>query len=215
MEIQELIAEQFQSLFEEELIAEIQSIGRYQKIDAGNLLIDLDETIQQIPLVISGSIKIMTENEEGNELLLYYLEFSDTCAMTLNCCLKDSKSNIRAWTESDCEIVFVPKEKMEEWLIKYRSWRAFVFDSYHTRLQEMLEAVDSLAFHNLEERLYKYLSDKVKVNGSATLKVTHQEIAADLNSSRVVISRLMKKLEREKQVILHRNAVELTEYLPS
>ena len=202
----------FQYLFEEELINEICQAGELKSIPEDSIIMDIGQAITHMPLIVSGSLKVMTEDENGDELLLYYLELGDTCAMTLNCCSKASKSSISAITEEPSEVLFVPVEKMEEWMVKYKTWRNFVLESYHSRLNEMLEAIDNLAFHNMEERLIKHLRDKAMVNHSSELKVTHFQIATDLHSSRVVISRLMKKLELDGVIKQHRNRVEFLEF---
>lgn len=205
--------EKFQFLFEPELINEICKSGAVKIYKEGSTLMEIGQTLTHMPLVISGSVKVMKEDKEGNELLLYYLELGDTCAVTLSCCTKPSKSNIKAIAESNAEILFIPIEKMEDWMVKYHSWRGFVLDSYNVRLNEMLDAIDNLAFNNMEERLYKFLRDKVMVTKESKLHITHFQIANELHSSRVVISRLMKKLENEGLVIQHRNYVEVKEFM--
>jgi CRP/FNR family transcriptional regulator len=172
-------------------------------------MIDFGESIKFIPLLLEGAIKVVREDESGEELLLYFVEFRNTCAMTLNCCLENSSSEIRAICESDTTMIMIPVEHMDEWLSKYKSWRNFIFENYQNRLNEMLKAIDALTFLKLDERLEKYLKDKSKVSKEATLKVTHLEIAMDLNSSRVVISRLLKKMENKGKVSLGRNTIEL------
>jgi len=199
--------EKFQYLFEAELINDICANGQVRVFKPDHTLIDIGDTINQMPLVISGSIKILTEDEEGNDLLLYYLELGDTCAVTLNCCTKRTKSTIRAITETESEILFVPIEKMDEWMVKYKTWRAYVLDSYNGRLNEMLEAIDNLVFNSMEERLEKYLKDKAWITKSDTLNISHAQIAQDLHSSRVVVSRLMKKLEKQGFITQSRNQV--------
>lgn len=206
------LVERFQNLFEDDLIKEICNAGKLKKVEADTELISIGQAITHIPLIITGSLKVMTENKEGEELLLYYLELGDTCAMTLNCCSKSLKSSISATTEELSEILFLPAEMMEKWMIKYHSWRNFVLESYNTRLNEMLEAIDNLAFHNMEERLIKYLRDRAMVMHKGELKITHHHIANDLHSSRVVISRLMKKLELDGLIKQHRNLVEVLEF---
>jgi CRP/FNR family transcriptional regulator len=201
--------EQFQFLFEAPLINEICKSGTLRRFEANEQLMDIGDTISQMPLVVSGSLKVLREDEDGSDLLLYYLELGDTCAITLNCCSRAAKSTIKAIAETDAEVLFLPVEKMEEWMIKFTSWRNFVLASYNERLKEMMEAIDNLAFNNMEERLIRYLTDKVWTNKSKTLIVTHHEIANDLNSSRVVISRLMKKLENDKKLVQHRNKLEM------
>ncbi|WP_417608071.1 Crp/Fnr family transcriptional regulator [Owenweeksia hongkongensis] len=208
-----LVKQHFEFLFEEPLIEEILKFGDFKEFNIDNELMDIGQEITHFPLVVSGSLKVMTEDETGNELLLYYLEMGDTCAMTLQCCLKSSKSKIRVTAEDITKVVFIPVQKMEEWIVKYPTWRRFVFDSYNNRLNEMLESIDNLAFTNLEGRLYKYLKDKAMVASNAELKITHHHIAHELNSSRVVISRLMKKLEHEGKITQDRNKVVVSELI--
>jgi CRP/FNR family transcriptional regulator len=120
-----------------------------------------------------------------------------------------NKSKIRAIAETDGEMVLIPIAKMEEWIVKYPTWRNFVFESYNARLMEMLEAIDTLAFMNLDERLYKFITDKAKVLGTTEISTTHQEIASEMHTSRVVISRLLKRLQDEQKIKLHRNKIEI------
>ena len=202
----------FQFLFEAELINEICQFGQQKSFPKDREIMSIGQLVTHMPLVIKGSIKIMSEDADGNELLLYYLELGDTCAVTLKCCTSKTKSVIKAVTESEAELLFIPVDKMEDWMIKYSSWRNFVLESYDTRMNEMLKAIDSLAFDNLEERLKKYLNDKVLVTKEPLLNITHHEIASELNSSRVVISRLLKKMEIDGLVNLTRNHVEVLKY---
>jgi len=197
----------FQDIFEPELINDICESGRLRSFDRDHLLMDVGMVIHDIPLVLSGSVKIMTEDKHGEELLLYYLELGDTCAITMNCCSQQQKSSIKAVTEEPCEILFIPINKMDDWMAKYKSWRAYVLNSYHHRLNEMLESIDHLVFHSMEDRVLKYLSDKAGIINAKSLKITHSEIANDLHSSRVVISRIMKKLERDHKIKQSRNLV--------
>lgn len=208
-----MLMDKFQYIFEPELINELCKSGVVKTYKEGSTLMDIGQVLTHMPLVISGSVKVLKEDKEGNELLLYYLEYGDTCAVTMSCCTKPSKSAIKAITESDAEILFIPIEKMEEWMVKYKSWRGFVLDSYNIRMNEMLDAIDNLAFNNMEERLYKYLREKVMITKESKIHITHFQIANELNSSRVVISRLMKKLENEGLVIQHRNYVEVKEFM--
>ena len=204
--------EKFQYLFEPELINEICMNGQLRTFKQDTTIMEIGSLITHMPLVISGSVKIMTEDKEGNDLLLYYLELGDTCAVTLNCCTKATKSTIKAITEEASEMLFVPVEMMDQWMVKYKTWRAFVLDSYNIRLNEMLESIDNLVFNSMEERLLKYLRDKSWINKTSTLNISHYQIANDLHSSRVVISRLMKKLENEGKIKQGRNSVEYLEF---
>jgi len=196
-------------LFEQDLLDEIQKVGQLKKVPKGDLMIDLGETISYIPLLLEGAIKVVREDDSGEELLLYFVEFGNTCAMTLNCCLENTVSEIRAICEADTSLIMVPVKFMDQWLSNYFSWRKFVFDNYQNRLNEMLKAIDALTFLRLDERLEKYLLDKSNVIQSNQLTVNHLEIATDLNSSRVVISRLLKKMEKQGQLVLGRNTITL------
>jgi CRP/FNR family transcriptional regulator len=197
------------SLFEDALINEILAVGTFKEVPAGFKLIEIGSYIKGIPLLISGVIKIFREDQDGDELLLYYLEQGETCSMTLSCCMGHTKSEIRALAETDTKLIMVPIQKMELWTSKYQSWRNFVFNSYHNRMNEMLQTLDSIAFNNMDERLLLYLREKVRVNNNKIIRNTHQEIAYDLHSSRVVISRLLKKLENLDRIILHRNYIKV------
>ena len=193
--------------FEEELIREIGETGVLKSAREGEIIMDINDYIKSMPLLLEGAIKILREDKEGNELLLYFLERGDTCALTLSCCLGQTRSEIRAVAERDTQYIMVPIGKIEEWTTRYKSWRNFVFESYQSRLTEMLETIDTIAFMNMDQRLLRYLQDKAKINQSEELQVTHQQIAYDLNTSRVVISRLLKKLEMEGKILLQRNHI--------
>ena len=205
----DLLKQTYGFIFEEKLIEEIAEVSVLRDFNEGDVLIDFGDYIKKMPLLINGAIKILREDFDEGELLLYFIEKGDTCAMTLACCIGETKSEIRAVAETKGVVVMIPIHKMEEWLGKYKSWRNYVFNSYNNRLKEMLSAIDSLAFMNMNERLMSYLLDKSKINQSKKILNTHQEIAYDLNTSRVVISRLLKALERENKIVLHRAFIEL------
>jgi CRP/FNR family transcriptional regulator len=207
-----LLIESYGYIFEEALIDEIVKVATFKEFKADDYLIEIGDYIKSMPLLLHGAIKILREDENGDELLLYFLERGDTCAMTLTCCMGQAKSRIRAIAETDGSLIMIPIEKMEDWLTKYKTWRNFVFDSYNVRLMEMLEAIDTLAFMKLDERLYKYLTDKAKVIGNTEIHNTHQEIAYEMHTSRVVISRLLKALEIEGKIKLHRNKIEILQF---
>ena len=210
--MKDILTQSYGYIFEEALIDEIVKVATYKEFKADDYLIELGDYIKTMPLLLNGAIKILREDENGDELLLYFLERGDTCAMTLTCCMGQSKSRIRAIAETNGSLLMIPVEKMEDWLTKYKTWRNFVFDSYNVRLKEMLEAIDTLAFMNLDERLYKYLTDKAKVLGKTEIHNTHQEIAYEMHTSRVVISRLLKALELKGKIKLNRNNIEILEF---
>lgn len=199
----------FGDLFEAPLLQEINQVGTLKEIPAGYKLIDLGDFVRSMPLLVSGAIKIMRDDDDGDELLLYFLETGDTCAMTLSCCIGQTKSEIKAIAEMDTKLIMIPIQKMEEWTGKYKSWRNFVFRSYHQRLEELLRTIDSIAFMNMDQRLIQYLKNKVQIQKDSVVRNTHQEIAYELHSSRVVISRLLKKLEKLGKIELHRNSIKV------
>jgi len=195
--------------FEPSLIEEINQVATFMEVVEGQDLMKPGQFIRSMPLLLSGSIKVMRPDADGNELLLYHLEKGDTCAMTMTCCMGNTKSEIHAVTETSAKLLMIPIRKMEEWSSKYKSWRNFVFASYHARMMELLESVDNIVFNNMDQRLENYLYNKVKIINSKHIYATHKEIAADLHTSRVVISRLLKIMENDKKINLHRSFIEV------
>jgi len=206
--IQEL-KKYYGSQFEPALIEEINQVATFMEVPEGKDLMRPGQYIKAMPLLLSGSIKIMRPDAEGDELLLYHLEKGDTCAMTMTCCVGNTKSEIHAVTETPAKLLMIPIGKMEEWSSKYKTWRNFVFSSYHSRMMELLESVDNIAFNNMDERLENYLNDKINILNSKHIYTTHKEVAADLHTSRVVVSRLLKKMENDKKIKLHRSFIEV------
>jgi len=206
--IQEL-KEHYGHIFDEELLKEIDACAALKEVPEGGKLMEIGDYIKSMPLLISGVIKVLREDDNGDELLLYFLEHGDTCAMTLNCCMTQSRSEIRAIAETDTKLIMIPIEKMEEWMAKYQRWRNFVLESYNNRLNELLETLDSIAFLNMDQRLLKYLNEKARVTNSSKINNTHQEIAYELHTSRVVVSRLLKKLENMGKIKLNRNQIQI------
>ena len=204
-----LIKSTYGAVFEEQLIDEIVEVSTLKKFKEGDVLIEFGQYIKSMPLLLNGAIKILREDFDEGELLLYFIEKGDTCAMSMTCCMGQTKSEIKAVAENDGQVVMIPVSKMELWLGKYKSWSNFVFNGYNNRLKEMLLAIDNLAFMKLDQRLLKHLKDKSKINNSIYINATHQEIANELNTSRVVISRLLKALENDHKIKLHRASIEI------
>ena len=203
----DLLQQKFAHSLDEDLITEISKNGILKKFKKDDIIIDINQSLNFIPLLLIGDIKIIREDKDGNELLIYFLEAGETCTMSLTCCLGTTKSKIRAVAEKDSSLVMIPVENMQKWFHNNASWRNFILQSYQIRFDEMLEAIDSLAFMKMDERLYKYLKNMAMVDESKTISIKHQDIAEDLNTSRVVISRLLKKLENENKIELGRNKI--------
>lgn len=206
--IKELTAT-YGGIFESALLQEINQVGTFREIEAGSEIIRSGEYIKSIPLLLTGAIKVLREYDNGEELLLYYVEEGNTCSMSMSCCVEQRKSHIRAVAELDTLLIMIPVQKMEEWLGRYQSWRTFVFSNYQNRIEEVLESLEKVAFERLDERLEDYLKEKSRINSENSVYQTHKEIAEELHSSRVVISRLLKKLEQVGSIKLHRNHIEI------
>lgn len=195
---------------EKDLLEEIRSIGILKSFAPNEPLIKEGQFIGHFPLVLSGLIRISRTNDEGNELLLYYLKKDEVCAMSLTCCMAQQKSSVNAVAEEHTEVILLPVELLNEWISKYPTWKQFVMQTFQNRFKELILTIDSIAFLKLDERLVKFFIDRYSTSGKKTLQVTHQDLALQLNSSREVISRLLKKLEKDGKVKLSRNFVDFS-----
>jgi CRP/FNR family transcriptional regulator len=196
-------------LFEPQLANEIETSGEHKIIPANEVLMRKGQYIRSTMLVLSGLIKVFREDQDGNEFLMYYLKPGEACALSMVCAAKHEASPISAVTVSETEIVQIPVETMSEWMGKYKSWYQFVIETYRSRFDELLITLDNVAFRGMDERLEFYLKRAAEVTSSGTIEISHQQIADELNSSREVISRLLKKMEQRGKVLLHRNSIEI------
>ncbi len=208
----QLLQDHLGYLLEAELLEQMAQVAKIRETTTDEIIVHVGDHLQMIPIVIEGSIKISRENENGEELLLYYIEGGDTCAMSLQCCTRKIDSQIKATAMEPSLLLMFPAEYMENWLDQFKSWRQYILSSYHTRMLELMESIDAIAFMNLDQRLLRYLSDQVKILGSTEIHLTHQKVADDLHSSRVVISRLLKQLETKGEIKLLRNKIILINY---
>ena len=197
------------NIFEPELLKEMQQFGVIQQFKEGDLIIDYGKYIRMMPVILNGTIKVYRLDEEGNEILLYYLSSNESCSMAYSCCIEAKKSEVKAIAEEDVELIAIPHVKLDEWLCKYPSWKNYIMRSFNERFIELLKSIESIAFHKLDDRLIAYLKEKKRLTGSSVIKVSHSLIADELATSRVVISRLLKQLENSKKIILYRNEIKL------
>jgi CRP/FNR family transcriptional regulator len=209
MSISEMLSTKFQALYEDDLKQEIAEHGKVVEVKADDLILDMGSYIKTIPLVVNGAIKVLREDDQGHEILLYYVMDGNTCAMSLTCCLSFTKSKIRAIAEEDSTLITLPVQLVEDWMQKYSSWKNFIMLTYSSRFDELLKTIDLLAFEHMDKRLLHFLNEKIVLQGSPKIKITHQDIALALNSSREAISRLLKKMENTGMVKLSRNQIEL------
>ena len=195
--------------FEPELIELIEKEAVQRTFYAGDIIMRTGQYIKSTVLVLEGRIKIYRENQEGGEFLMYYLEPGQACAVSMICALQSQTSEIMAQAEEDTELLMIPIQLMDDLMNKYKSWYQFVIQTYRGRFDELLSVVDNIAFRNMDERLEFYLKRHAGDSTKKIIELSHQQIADDLNSSREVISRLLKKMEQRKLVKLHRNMIEL------
>jgi CRP/FNR family transcriptional regulator, anaerobic regulatory protein len=192
---------------EESLLEELVTHGTVKKVTAGDILLRVGQTIRSTMLILDGLVKLYREDEEGKEFFIYHLDPGQACSLSMVCAAKHETSEVLAKALTDATVLTIPLEFMDKWMTKYKSWYQFVITSYRNRFQELLKTIDAIAFNSMDERLEFYLKNQVNKMGN-NFKITHQEIANDLNSSREVISRLLKKMESKNWLILHRNAIE-------
>ena len=199
----------FDAIFEPALVTEMYQFGEVRQFKEGDLIMDYGKYIRYMPLILKGTIKVLRKDENGKELLLYYLSSNESCSMAYSCCVEAKKSEVKAIAEEDVELLAIPHIKLEEWLCKYPSWKNYIMRSFNERFLELLKNIESIAFHKLDERLIAYLREKKQVSGSRVIKASHYLIADELATSRVVISRLLKQLENDGRILLYRNEIKL------
>ena len=207
------IMNKFSSVFESELLAELEKKSMIMQVKAGEIMLNPGQTIRAVPLVLSGIFKVSRINEEGQELLLYYVKEGESCAMTFTCCMMAHASVIRGSAEEDSELLCIPVDLMDEWMTKYRTWKRYVMATILNRFTEVLRSIDEVAFKKLDDRLVNYLKEKSKATGSPLINLSHQQIADELGTNRVVISRLLKRLELDKKLLLYRSQIRLMKEL--
>ena len=202
-------AEKLSHILEKNLVKEILECGEIKTFKEGEIIMDYGKNIKFMPLILSGTIRVIRKDEDGREILLYYLGSNESCAMAYACCMEAKKSEIKAIAEDNVEIIKIPHNKLDEWLAKYPTWKSYIFNSFTQRFNELLKSLESVAFHKLDERLVKYLKNKSKVSGKTSILLSHNQIAEEMGTNRVVISRLLKQLENDKKLLLYRNEIKL------
>ncbi|MBL0333862.1 MAG: Crp/Fnr family transcriptional regulator [Chitinophagaceae bacterium] len=201
--------ESFLSFFEPELQKEILESGVTRNFQEGEVIIEYGKFIRFMPIITKGTVKVFRKDENGKEILLYYLTENESCAMAYSCCSEARKSEVMAIAEEDVELIAIPFQKLDGWLCKYPGWKKYFMQSFTSRFLELLKSIESIAFHKLDERLLAYLLEKQRHTGSSVIKASHTQIADELATSRVVVSRLLKHLENEGRILIYRNEIKL------
>ncbi|MBW0160383.1 MAG: Crp/Fnr family transcriptional regulator [Sediminibacterium sp. Gen4] len=204
----EIIRKHF-PFFEKALQEQIADAGEVREFEPGEILMKTGQNIRSTMLVISGLIKIFREDEEGNEFFMYYLQPGQACALSMVCAIRQETSQIMAKTSAKTEVITIPLTYMDQWMAEYKSWYHFVVSSYRDRFEDMLQTIDHIAFRNMDERLVFYLQQHQNTLKSNIVSVSLTEIAQELNSSREVISRLMKKLAEKGMIKQHKSHIEI------
>jgi len=204
-----LLEQVYAPIFEDSLLREIEQKSMLITATAGQGLIRMGQPITVVPMVLSGTLKVSRENDEGQELLLYYVRPGEGCAMTFSCGLMSQVSLVKGTAEEDLLILCVAVAAMEEWMQKYSSWKRFVMSTIVNEFMDVIKSVDDVTFKKMDERLIYYLKERSRVSGSSLINLTHQQVADELGTNRVVVSRLLKKLETEKRLLLYRNQIKL------
>lgn len=199
--------------FEPALIQKIEESGIEKKLKEGEQLIREGQYINYFPIVVSGLVKVFRRNENGNEILLYYLKDGEICSVSITCCLGQAKSSIRAVAEKNTTVIMLETAWLDKWMSEYTTWKQYIMRSLHSRFNELLEVVDGIAFLKMDERLIRFFTDRYEKTGLTSFSGSHQELAYQLNTSREVVSRLLKKLENEGKIKLSRNNIDFSSIL--
>lgn len=195
--------------FSNELMNDIEAHATIQSFKSGEIIMRSGQYIKNTVLVTKGTIKVYREDEDGGEFFMYYLQPGQACAISMICAIRSEKSEIMAKVVEDAQLIMIPLALMDKWMMQHRSWYEFVIETYRNRFEEVLTVIDSIAFKAMDERLEFYLKRHKDACGCNDIKLSHQEIASELNTSREVISRLLKKMEQRGLLNLHRNHIEL------
>ena len=199
--------------FESGLRDAIAKEGILRTVEPGETLIEEDQYIRSFPIVLSGIIRVTRMDHDGNELLLYYLRKGEVCTVSLSCCIDRAKSRIRATAEETSTVIALPVELLDGWMSQYQTWKEFVMVSMRRRFDELLNALDAVAFLKMDERLERFFLNRFKNTGLKEYTGSHQDIASSLSTSREVISRLLKQMEKQGMIKMGRNYIDYTAML--
>jgi CRP/FNR family transcriptional regulator len=191
------------------IIEKLYAYGKQKVFNEGDIILNEDEYIRAIPIVTKGSIKVIRTDEDGREILLYYISAGESCIMSLLGGMHQDTCKVKAIAEEECEILFVPVDKVSSLIKEYPEWLDYIFRLYHKRFEELLDVVNAVAFKKMDERLLNMIKLKSKLSKSNIISITHEQLANELGTARVVVSRLLKQMEDEKLVILGRNKITL------
>ena len=191
------------------MLTKLFEYGQQKSFKEGEVILNENAYIKSVPIVISGSMRVMRTDEDGRELLLYYIKSGESCIMSFLGGIHDDTSKVKAIAEEAAEVLFVPVDKVREMIKEFPEWTEYIFRLYHKKFEELLAVVNDVAFKKLDERLLDFLKKKCELSGEKTIHITHEQIAIELGSARVVISRLLKHMEDLNLIELGRNKITL------
>ena len=197
------------NLFHSLLSREIYASGQVKTFAAGTTILNINDYIKSIPIVLSGSIKVIRTDEEGREILLYYIRPAESCIISFLAGLNDTTSKIRAVIEEDAEVLLIPVAKASQWIREFPEWTDFIFALYQKRFEELLDVLSAVAFQKVDTRLLHLLKQKSSLFQSREINVTHKQLANELGITREAVSRVLKQMENEKLILLSRNKITL------
>lgn len=207
MIINDLLKKQF-PILNKGLLLEIEKVSTIHELRIGESIIGEGDYIKTFPMVLKGCLRVVRLSDMGNELLLYYLNNGEICSMALTCCMGLQKSKIKMIAEDHSVVITIPVKNIESWMSEYRSWKEFMMVSYRKRFDDLLDAIDSIAFMNLDERLIRFFKTRWRATGQTVFNGSHQDIAILLNTSREVITRIVRNFKRKNLVITKRNSID-------
>ena len=208
LEIKTLLQQKFPA-FDERLADKLAELGTLKTFEEGEELMRTGQYFKSTMLIVEGLVKLYREGENGGEFFIYYIEPGNACALSMVCASQQKTSELMAKAMTPSKAIMVPIDKMDALMLEHKSWYYFVLETYRSRFEEMLTVVDAIAFKAMDERLEFYLINQARTLETTIIKTTHQEIANDLNTSREVISRLLKKMEQNGMISLHRNQIDM------
>lgn len=192
-----------------ELVEKLYLTGNKKTYKEGDIILDENSSIRAIPIVMKGMIKVIRTEEDGREILLYYIQAGESCIMSFLGGMHNEKSIVKAEVEEDTEILFLPVDKVSLFIKEYPEWLDYIFRLYHKRFEELLDIINAIAFKKVDERLLNLLIKKTEISQSKTIITTHEQLANELGTARVVVSRLLKQLEDTGKLKLGRNKITL------
>jgi CRP/FNR family transcriptional regulator len=194
-------------------MAKVEANASLMNLNSGDVMLKIGKPVWGIPLLAKGTVKISRINDEGQEILLYYVKAGETCAMSFTCWMTTQVSSVKSTAEEECILYVIPGNVADEWMQEYPSWKKFVMNTILDGFTEIVKSIDDVAFKKMDDRLVNYLKGKSSISGSSLINLTHQQIADELGTNRVVVSRLLKKLETDGRLLLYRNQIKLLKQL--